>query len=184
MSTSHQDRPTCAVSRKAAINTDVLIRSATQGDGEALARIYNPYILETVITFEEQAVSAAEMASRVAQVQCLALPWLVAERGSHLIGYAYASRWKQRAAYRHSVETTVYLEPQECGQGLGSRLYEALLSALRAAHIHTAVGGIALPNPASLALHRRLGFRKVAQLREIGFKLGRWVDVGYWQKIL
>lgn len=162
----------------------LLIRPASAADGPALARIYNPYILDTVVTFEEEPVSAAEMAERVADVRALSLPWLVGERDGKLLGYAYATRWKTRASYRYSTETTVYLEPGQGGKGYGLRLYAALLEALRGTQIHAAIGGIALPNAPSVALHEKLGFAKVAQFPEVGFKLGRWVDVGYWQKLL
>jgi phosphinothricin acetyltransferase len=160
------------------------IRPATASDGEALARIYKPYILNTVVTFEEELVSAAQMAQRVVEVQTLSLPWLVGECQGQVLGYAYATLWRTRASYRYSSETTVYLEPGQGGNGYGFRLYAALLEALRETDIHAAIGGIALPNAASVALHEKLGFEKVAQFPEVGFKLGRWVDVGYWQKLL
>lgn len=162
---------------------DTVIRPARSADAEALARIYNPYILETIITFEEQALSATDMAARLDQVWQLSLPWLVAERRGRVVGYAYATRWKERSAYRLSTETAVYLQSDSCGQGLGTRLYEQLLPALRERGIHIALAGIALPNAPSVALHERLGFRKVGQLLEVGFKLGQWVDVGYWQRV-
>jgi L-amino acid N-acyltransferase YncA len=160
------------------------IRPASAADGEALARIYNPYILDTVVTFEEEPVSAAEMAERVLEVGVLSLPWLVGERDGQVLGYAYAARWRSRVSYRFSTETTVYLEPGQGGNGYGFRLYAALLEALRQTDMHAAIGGIALPNAASVALHEKLGFAKVAHFPEVGFKLGRWVDVGYWQKLL
>lgn len=160
------------------------IRAASAADGEALARIYNPYIRDTVVTFEEEPLSGSAMAARVAEVAVLSLPWLVAERAGRVLGYAYATRWKTRASYRYSSETAVYLEPGQSGNGYGYQLYGAMLEALSAAGIHAAIGGIALPNAASVALHEKLGFAKVAQFPEVGFKLGRWVDVGYWQKLL
>jgi len=162
----------------------LLVRSARAADGEALARIYNPYILDTIVTFEEEPVSAAAMAARVAEVTDLSLPWLVGERNGEVLGYAYATRWRTRVSYRYSAETTVYLEPGQGGHGYGYRLYVALIEALRATAVHAAIGGIALPNAASVALHEKLGFAKVAQFPEVGFKLGRWVDVGYWQRLL
>ena len=160
------------------------IRPASAADGEALARIYNPYIRDTVVTFEEEPVSGAAMAARVTEVAALSLPWLVAERGGRVLGYAYATRWKTRASYRYSSETAVYLEPGQSGNGYGYQLYMAMLEALSSTGIHAAIGGIALPNAASVALHEKSGFTKVAQFPEVGFKLGRWVDVGYWQKLL
>jgi phosphinothricin acetyltransferase len=165
-------------------NASLIIRAARSADGPALACIYNPYILDTVVTFEEEPVDAAEMAERVTAVRALSLPWLVAECNGKVVGYAYARRWRTRASYRYSSETTVYLEPGQGGNGYGFRLYAALLEALAEGGIHAAIGGIALPNAASVALHEKLGFTRVAQFPEVGFKLGRWVDVGYWQKLL
>ena len=102
-----------------------------------------------------------------------------------LVGFAYAGRWHERSAYRHTVETSIYLDPARVGKGLGTRLYSALIDRLRArGDLHAAIGGIALPNKASVSLHERLGFEKTAHYREIGFKQGRWIDVGYWQRIL
>ncbi|MGQ4584172.1 arsinothricin resistance N-acetyltransferase ArsN1 family B [Lysobacter sp. F60174L2] len=159
-----------------------MIRDATPSDAAALARIYNQYVLDTTVTFEETAVSKTEMAVRIAEVQAAGLPWLVAEDDAGLVlGHAYASKWKGRCAYRFAVETTVYLDAAVHGRGLGRQLYERLLATLRETGMHVAIGGIALPNPASIALHEKLGFRKVGQFEEVGFKFGRWVDVGYWQ---
>jgi L-amino acid N-acyltransferase YncA len=164
--------------------TDVIVRSASPADAEAIARIYNYYVANTVITFEEEPVPAPAMAARVAEVQALALPWLVAEVDGKVVGYAYASKWKVRSAYRHSVETTIYLEHGHEGRGIGQTLYAALLPLLRARGIHVAIGGAALPNAASVALHEKLGFQHVATFREVGFKHERWIDVAYWQIVL
>ena len=160
------------------------VRPATAFDGEALARIYNYYVLNTVITFEEETVSAATMATRVAEVQSASLPWLVAEVDGVVVGYTYASKWKVRSAYRYSVETTIYLEQGREGQGLGTRLYSELLRILREQGIHAAIGGAALPNEASVALHEKLGFERVATFTQVGFKFQQWVDVAYWQILL
>jgi len=160
------------------------VRSASAADAAAIARIYNHYVRHTVITFEEEDVGADAMAGRIAEVQAQSLPWLVAELDGAVVGYAYASRWKARSAYRHSVETTIYLEPGREARGLGTTLYSALLPLLRARGIHVAIGGAALPNAASVALHRKLGFEPVGTFRQVGFKQGRWVDVGYWELLL
>jgi L-amino acid N-acyltransferase YncA len=157
------------------------LRDATADDASAIAAIYNPYIASTTITFEEEPVSAADMAARIADVQASALPWLLAVDDDGLIGYAYATKWRVRHAYRYSVESTVYLAPHARRRGVGATLYEALLARLREAGYHLVIGGIALPNEASVALHEKLGFEKVAQFHEVGFKFGRWIDVGYWQ---
>ena len=162
----------------------VVIRDVSATDANQIADIYNHYVANSVITFEETAVSAAGMATRIAEIQGQGLPWLVAELDGRLAGYSYASRWKTRSAYRHSVETTIYLAPGFEGAGIGKVLYSALFPILREAGIHAVIGGAALPNPASEALHERLGFERVATFRQVGFKHGRWVDVAYWQLIL
>lgn len=164
--------------------TGIKVHIASSRDAEFIARIYNHYIRDSVITFEESDVSAQEMSARVAKIAELSLPWLVAERDDTIVGYAYASKWKERSAYRYSVETTVYLDPRNTGQGIGTILYRDLLAQLRGKSIHTAIGGIAMPNVASVALHESLGFAKVAHFKDVGFKFGRWVDVGYWQLAL
>lgn len=162
-----------------------MIRTANQKDAAALARIYNHYILNSVATFEIEEITAGEMARRIFAVAGQNLPWLVAEdsKGS-VIGYAYASRWKERAAYRYSVESTVYVDPSTQARGWGIKLYAALFEKLEALSIHAVMGGITLPNPASVALHERMGMKKVAHFEQVGNKFGQWVDVGYWQRII
>ena len=129
-------------------------------------------------------VSAEEMGARVQDVISRELPWIVAVEDGEVIGYACAVRWKQRAAYRHSVESTIYLAQGRGGYGRGSTLYTELLQRLQQRGVHVVLGGIALPNDASVALHENLGFSKVAHMAEVGRKFDRWVDVGYWQKLL
>ena len=158
-----------------------MIRQANEGDTESIAEIYNHYVLNTVITFEEETVSASDIEDRVCDVKSAGLPWLVAEEEGSVLGYAYASEWKGRCAYRFSVEATVYLSPDVASRGWGTKLYTALLDELKRCSIHVVLGGIALPNPASIALHEKLGFEKVAHFTEVGFKFNEWVDVGYWQ---
>lgn len=159
------------------------IRNVLPSDAEAICAIYNPIILNTVISFEEEAVPIADMALRIKTIS-EKLPWLVAEQDGVLAGYAYASKHRERSAYRFSVETTAYVAPRMYRMGVGTALYNALLSRLRALSLHAALGGIALPNPASIALHEKCGFKKVAHFEQVGLKLGRWVDVGYWQIVL
>lgn len=160
------------------------IRDASVEDAESIASIYNHFVLMTSISFEEAEVPVMAMAGRIADLQASGLPWLVAEADGVIAGYAYATKWRVRHAYRFSVETSVYLAPDQAGKGLGTALYEVLLARLRDAGYHLAIGGIALPNAASVALHEKLGFEKVAQFREVGFKFDRWTDVGYWQLVL
>jgi phosphinothricin acetyltransferase len=159
------------------------IQAATQADSPALADIYNPYVLETTITFEEQAITPADMASRVAETDTAGLPFLVARVEGAPAGFAYASKWKGRCAYRHSAETTVYVAKNHWRRGIGTALYMELLSLLQDSGFHAAIGGIALPNESSVRLHERLGFTKVAQFREVGYKFDKWIDVGYWQRL-
>lgn len=163
---------------------NLIVRSAEAADTEAIARIYNYYVRNTTITFEEEPVSASAMAERIADVQKASLPWLVAELDGAVVGYACANKWKARSAYRYSAETTVYLEQGREGRGIGKRLYSELLPQLRACGMHVAIGGVALPNEASVALHEKLGFERVATFRQVGFKFDRWIDVAYWQLVL
>lgn len=156
------------------------IRPATPDDAAAIVDIYNHYVATTVISFEERPVTADEMAGRIRDVTAV-LPWLVYEADGRVIGYAYATRWRVRSAYRFAAETSVYLAPGQGGQGIGSALYTELLEQLRAREIHMAIGGIAQPNPASVALHERLGFEKVAHFKQVGRKFDRWIDMGYWE---
>lgn len=163
---------------------DATVRMATVADAESMIAIYNHYVEETVVTFEEQRVSAEDMAQRIADVRSASLPWLVAERADQLLGYAYATKWRARSAYRFSSEITVYVAPEQIGRGLGSQLYGALFPRLAACGLHAVMGGIALPNAASIALHEKFGLKKVAHFSEVGLKFGRWIDVGYWQGTL
>jgi phosphinothricin acetyltransferase len=157
------------------------LRAAVVADAQAIVAIYNHYILTTTISFEEAAVTEADMRQRIAEVQAKGLPWLVLEIDGVLAGYAYATPWRARHAYRFSVETTVYLDPTRLGRGLGRQLYAELLARLRAHGCHLAIGGIAQPNVGSVKLHEAMGFRQVARFEEVGYKFGRWLDVGYWQ---
>ena len=160
------------------------LRDATAEDAGAIAAIYNPYVVGTRVTFDTDPLSADDMRARIADARAADLPWLVATEAGGIVGYAHASRWKGRWAYRYSVESTVYLEASRTRRGMGRVLYAALVDRLRERGIHAVIGGIALPNDASVALHERLGFEKVAHFRQVGFKLDRWVDVGYWQLLL
>ena len=160
-----------------------MIRTAITADAAAICTIYNHYVLETTITFEETAIPPSEMESRIHET-LQSLPWLVWEESAAIQGFAYASKGKGRCAYRHSAEVTVYLDPKSIGRGIGTKLYEVLLADLRQRNFHAVIGGIAVPNAASIALHERLGFRKVAHFEQVGWKFGRWIDVGYWQLLL
>ncbi|MDF3822492.1 GNAT family N-acetyltransferase, partial [Leptospira sp. 96542] len=147
-----------------------MIRSAHPADAEAIVGIYNHYVANTTVSFEEQPVSVEEMRRRIDAIQAAGLPWLVLEEAEQLLGYAYAGKWKERSAYRYSVETSVYLQHGSQARGLGSRLYEALFSALTERGIHAAMGGIVLPNEASVRLHEKMGMKQVARFEQVGYK--------------
>jgi phosphinothricin acetyltransferase len=159
----------------------VLIRLADKGDAAAIASIYRHYVEGSRISFEEVAPDAAEMARRMGNP---IHPWLVAEEDGRIVGFASTSPMRNRAAYRWSVETGLYLVPSAQGRGLGSRLLAAHLELLERQGFVTIVAGIALPNPASVALHEKLGFVLSGVERGVGYKLGQWVDVGRWQRDL
>src|SRR5580658_7288427 len=124
------------------------MRQATTADVDSICRIYNHYIESSTITFEEIPVSPAEMAERITETTTGSLPWLVEEANGSVVGYAYASKWKSRSAYRYAVETTIYFAPNVHRMGIGTRLYKELLLQLKERSMHVAIGGIALPNDA------------------------------------
>jgi len=159
---------------------DARIRMATADDAAAVRAIYAPFVETTAVTFEAEVPPVAEMAERIRTV-IPRFPWLVAERDGVVVGYAYASTWRSRAAYRWAVETTVYLRDDARGQGLGRALYGPLLACLRLQGLRLALGGITLPNAVSIALHEAFGFRAVSVYRACGHKLGAWHDVGMWE---
>ncbi|HEX2617640.1 MAG TPA: arsinothricin resistance N-acetyltransferase ArsN1 family B [Flavobacteriales bacterium] len=160
-----------------------MIRTATPADAPAICRIYAPFIRDTTITFEEEPVPVAEMERRITTTTAN-YPWLVLDTDAGVIGYAYATRWRERHAYRYTVETAIYLAPEAQGKGLGAPLYTALLAALRERGSRVAMGVIALPNASSVALHERLGFHKAGHFERVGYKFDRWIDVGLWQLML
>jgi phosphinothricin acetyltransferase len=162
-----------------------MIRAARAEDAKVICDIYNYYISDTVITFEEQTITPAEMLTRIEAVQDNDLPWFVIEDiTSKVVGYAYAAKWRERFSYRFSVEVTAYLSKGHGGKGLGSQLYQTLFESLKDKGIHSVIGGITLPNDASVALHEKFNMKKVAHFTEVGFKFDRWLDVGYWQASL
>jgi L-amino acid N-acyltransferase YncA len=158
-----------------------MIRPASRDDAQRIADIYNHYVLNSTITFEEAAVSPLEISSRLQTIESRGLPWLVSEEDGVVMGFAYASTWKTRHAYRFTVEVTIYLAQDATSSGRGSDLYKSLFNKLRALPVHAAVACIALPNLHSVALHEKFGMKKVAHFNEVGFKFDRWLDVGYWQ---
>lgn len=162
----------------------MIIRPADFDDAVEIAYIYNYYIATSHATFEVDPVDAGEMEQRLESAQDKGYPFLVAQQNDEVIGYAYGHEYRARPAYRQAIEVSVYVRPRHDGKSIGSTLYEKLLADIKAAHFHAVIAGISLPNDASIALHEKFGFRKVAHFREVGRKFDRWIDVGYWELIL
>jgi L-amino acid N-acyltransferase YncA len=158
-----------------------VVRAAdAQRDAAACAAIYAPYVTDSAISFELEPPDAAEMAARM-ESGSRTHPWLVFERNGEVAGYAYAGVHRTRAAYRWTAEVTAYVSQDHHRQGIGRALYEELLERLRTQNFRLAVAGITLPNDGSVGLHEAVGFEPVGVYRNIGWKFGRWHDVGWWQ---
>ena len=160
------------------------VRSSLSGDAGEIVAIYNHYIENSHATFETETISSGEMLRRIDDAALAGYPFLVCESDGEIVGYAYGRRFRPRSAYQRSIEISVYVRPGFSGRGVGTLLYEHLLAEVRKGGFHAVIGGISLPNDASVRLHERFGFEKVAHFREVGRKFGRWIDVAYWQLIL
>ncbi len=161
----------------------IVIRAARAEDAAAIAAIYAPYVLSGTVSFETEAPDARAIRTRMASSDGL-YAWMVATSGEEdggVLAYAYASRFRDRPAYRYVVETSIYVAGAVQGQGVGRLLYEALIDTVRAQGFTQAIGVIALPNDGSIKAHEAVGFRRAGVYREIGYKHGRWIDVGFWQ---
>jgi len=156
-----------------------LIRPGLEKDAERISEIYNHYVLNTCFTFDEQATSREDILERMSTGH-----WLVYERGTEVVAYTYATTWKDRSAYRFTLESSVYVHQDSHGMGIASKLYEALFEEMRNRGIHSLMATIALPNRNSVHFHEKMGFKKVGVAKEVGYKFDLWVDVGYWQKML
>lgn len=156
-----------------------IMRIASETDADAIAAIYAPFVRETVISFELEPPAREEMRRRITDTLA-SLPWLVIERDEQILAYAYAGPHRTRWAYQWSVDVSVYVDSQAHRRGYGRRLYHALLNILRAQGYYTAYAGITLPNEASVGLHEAMGFRPIGVYHNVGYKMGRWWDVGWW----
>lgn len=157
-----------------------ILRMARESDGDVVAAIYRPWVENTAVSFETEAPGAEEMARRIRAASSYA-PWLICEGTGGAWGYAYASRHRDRAAYQWSVDVAVYVHEQRRRRGVGRALYQSLFALLRLQGFIAAHAGITLPNPASVGLHESLGFRRIATYPAVGYKMGAWHDVGWWQ---
>src|SRR5215218_8870086 len=161
--------------------SELTIRDADPSrDAAACAAIYAPHVEGSAVSFEERAPDTGELMARIERYGA-GHAWLVAEREGEVVGYAYASAFNERPAYRWSTSVSVYIAEDARGQGLGRALYTALFERLRERGFHMACAGITLPNEASVGLHESLGFEQVGVNREIGWKNGAWHDVGWYQ---
>lgn len=158
----------------------LVIRPARESDAAAVAAIYAPYVRDTAVSFETEAPTAEAMARRIGETLATH-PWLVAERGGEAVGYAYAGKHSQRAAYRWTVDVTVYVRGRERRGGVGRGLYRVLLATLREQGFRSAFAEVVLPNPGSTRLHEAMGFEHIGTHKDIGHKLGRWHDIAYWR---
>jgi L-amino acid N-acyltransferase YncA len=157
------------------------IRPARPSDGAAFAAIYAPFVTNSTISFEETAPDAREMRARILAVT-RTYPWLAAERFGEVVGYAYAHKHRERAAYRWSVETSIYMRQDARGMGFGTALYRRLFEILTENGYARAFAGITMPNDASVALHQSCGFTAVGTFHRVGYKDGRWHDVSWWER--
>lgn len=161
-----------------------MIRNVTHRDAEEISAIYNHYIENTTITFEENCLTALDLLERIERLSSQNYPWFVYELDGRVVGYAYAAPWRTRTAYRFTVESAVYVDHNQIGSGIGSQLYYKLFEELAKSGFKTVLGLIALPNDQSVRMHKKFGFLPVGQHREVGFKFGQWIDVGVWQLML
>jgi L-amino acid N-acyltransferase YncA len=160
-----------------------MIRSVLESDVPQLLDIYNYYIRTSTVTFEETELELEDFTQRIMGIKAK-YPYLVYEENGVILGYAYAGIFRTRIAYRFSVETSVYVHKDHYKKGVARKLYAELIDLLKAADIRSAIGGITLPNEASVRLHESMGFEKVAHFKEVGYKFDQWLDVGFWQLML
>lgn len=159
----------------------MIFRTVNLSDSQAIADIYNPFVTDSTVTFEEKAVTAEQISQRIEKVLDSGFPWIVLEQDGEILGYAYAGPWHTRSAYRFTAESTIYLSPYAGGKGYGHKLYRELLARLKEQGIKNVMGVVALPNPPSVKLHQSLGFTKVGEFKNIGVKFERQISVSYWQ---
>jgi len=160
-----------------------MIRFVEPKDAAEICGIYNFYVVNTVISFEEQAVSVSEMEKRIRDITAK-YPWLVIEENGKILGYGYINEYRSRCAYRYTAEITIYLKNGEEGKGLGTELMRRIIEETRNRDIHSLISAIAIPNERSVSIHEKFGFEKIGHFKEVGFKFNHWIDVGYWELVL
>lgn len=160
-----------------------MIRPVTVADAQQLVAIYNYYVLNTVVTFDDVPFTVDAFVEKIETIYKV-YPFFVFEEDNRILGYAYANKWREKPAYKHTVESTVYLHHEAQGKQIGTKLYTELLKQLKEQDCHIVVGGLTLPNEASVKLHEKFGFKQVAHFKEVGLKFNKWLDVGFWQLTL
>lgn len=161
-----------------------MIRDVTFADAKRIADIYNYYIKNTIVTFEYDPVTEQDITTRIKKITGKGYPFFVYEENGEIIGYAYLNNWRERVAYNITLETSIYLDHNTTGRGIGGILYQELIERARKINTHSLIGGISLPNATSQKLHLKFGFQLVGNFRESGIKFGKLIDVEFWQLIL
>ena len=156
-----------------------MIREANSKDAKAIASIYNHYISNTTISFEEKPVNENIVIQRINSNE--KNKWWIYQSADELLGYAYSTKWKPRSAYRYTVESSIYLKPNNFRNGIGTALYIKLLESLKKEGFRRVLAGISLPNVSSVLFHENFGFKKVGKLEAVGYKFKKWIDIGYWE---
>ncbi len=159
-----------------------MIREVRIKDAQQLVNIYNYYVLNSIVTFDDIPFSKTTFENKIKTISPQ-FPFYVYEKNNEILGYAYASKWRQKPAYKCTVESTIYLKHDAIGKKIGTKLYSYLLAELKQQNYNSIIGGLSLPNNASIKLHENLGFKKVAHFKEVGLKFNKWVDVAFWQLI-
>ncbi len=159
-----------------------MIRDVHIDDAKQLVDIYNYYVLHSIVTFDDVPLVAKAFEDKITTINA-GFPFIVFEEDNEILGYAYAGKWRQKPAYQHTVESTVYVKNGVRGKRIGTRLYAELLELIKQQNYHTVIGGLTLPNEASVKLHEKFGFKELARFKEVGLKFGKWLDVGFWQLI-
>ena len=161
-----------------------MIRGVDIRDAADIAAIYNYYIRETIITFETEEIDTAEMENRIKKILEAGYPFIVHEENNKITGYAYVGKFRERSAYSESLETSIYLDINEKGRGIGRKLYKRLIELSQEAGVHVLIGVVSYPNLASQRLHESVGFEKAGVIKEAGKKFGKYIDVEFWSYIL
>ena len=157
-----------------------MIRPVNLNDVEELLEIYNYYVINSIITFDIEPLTLEIFKEKVERISKI-YPFIVFEENNEILGYAYGSQWRSKPAYNHAVESTVYIKHNTQGKQIGTKLYAELLKQLKQQNFHTVIGGLTLPNDASVRLHKKFGFKEVAHFKQVGYKFNKWLDVGFWQ---